>query len=179
MIQCDTNWYIITGGPSSGKSTLLTYLQSAGYVIIPEVARALIDEEIAKGKSLQEIRFDERAFQRRVFQRKIDLEEKLLSDQLTFLERGIPDSIAYYRLTGDEVEPVINASKKRKYKRVFLLEQVPFVKDYARTEDEGRANIISNFLHKAYQDVGYEVTTIPLLSVPERAEILLKYVEPS
>lgn len=178
MIQRDTNWYIITGGPSSGKSTLLTYLQSAGYLIIPEVARTFIDEEIAKGKSLEEIRSNERAFQRQIFQRKIDLEEKLPSDQLTFLERGIPDSIAYYRLTGDEVAPVINASQKRKYRRVFLLEQVPFVKDYARTENEERANIISNFLHKAYEDVGYEVTRIPLLSIPERAEILLKYIEP-
>lgn len=177
MTQLETNWYIVTGGPSSGKSTLLTYLKSAGYLIIPEVARTLIDEEIAKGKTLQEIRSDETVFQRRIFRMKTDLEERLLPEQLTFFDRGIPDSAAYYRLYGEDVEPVIQASRKRRYRGVFFLEQVPFAKDYARIEDEKKAAIISNLLHKAYADMGYEVITIPLLSIAERARLLLNYIE--
>lgn len=35
----ETNWYVLIGAPSSGKTTILDKLQSHGYLIIPEVAR--------------------------------------------------------------------------------------------------------------------------------------------
>ena len=54
-----TNWYVITGGPSTGKSKTIDYLAYLGYLIRPEVARILIDDELSKGKTLEEIREDE------------------------------------------------------------------------------------------------------------------------
>lgn len=132
----ETNWVVITGGPSSGKSTLLEYLESQGYQIVPESARMLIEAEAAKGKTLKEIRSDETAFQRQVLGMKVGIEEKLNPDELIFFDRGIPDSIAYYQICGGDATSVLRESQKRRYKAVFLCEQVPFAKDHARTEDQ-------------------------------------------
>lgn len=176
MDTIETNWYVITGGPSSGKTTLLEHLKAAGYSIVPEAARTLIDREVAAGKTIQTIRADEIAFQRKILQIKLELEERLSHDERMFFDRGIPDSIAYYYFYGDDATDIIKASLKRRYKRIFFLEQVPFEKDYARVESPAIAQRISDLLRAAYQDLGYEVITIPLRPVAERAAMILKYL---
>ena len=67
----ESKWYVITGGPSSGKTTVLKKLAELGYLTYPEAARVFIDGEMAKGKSLKEIRGDEAEFQRKVLKIKI------------------------------------------------------------------------------------------------------------
>ena len=46
-------------------------IKSKWYVIYPEAARVFIDKEMAKGKSLKEIRGDEAEFQRKILKIKI------------------------------------------------------------------------------------------------------------
>lgn len=170
----ETNWVVITGGPSSGKSTTLEYLKTKGYLITVEMARVFIDKEIAKGKTLTEVRADEAAFQHKVLQMKIALEERTPLEQLIFFDRGIPDSIAYSKIFERDITPILQASQKRRYKAVFLLEQVPFQQDYARTEDQKKASEISKLLHEAYIELGYEVVRVPLMSIEKRAKFILQ-----
>ena len=47
----ETNWYVITGAPSSGKSSVIRELENLGYRVVHEVARAYIEEELKKGKN--------------------------------------------------------------------------------------------------------------------------------
>ncbi|MEM5794016.1 MAG: AAA family ATPase [Candidatus Aenigmatarchaeota archaeon] len=42
------SWYVITGEPSSGKTTILKKLEELGYFVVPETARILIDKYIKK-----------------------------------------------------------------------------------------------------------------------------------
>ncbi|PIS15984.1 hypothetical protein COT62_00785 [Candidatus Roizmanbacteria bacterium CG09_land_8_20_14_0_10_41_9] len=56
------NWYVITGAPSAGKTTLLKELEKKGYTVIYEAARIIIDREMKKGKKLSEIRKNELEF---------------------------------------------------------------------------------------------------------------------
>lgn len=170
----ETNWYVITGGPSSGKSTTIKYLAYIGYHVVREAAREIIDEEMKKGKMLEEIRSDESAFQRIVLARKIETEKRIPPEQITFFDRGMPDSIAYYKINGDSLDSVLEASKERKYKNIFFLEQVLFEKDYARTEDEKTAEKISNLLYESYAGLGYSVIMVPKMPVSERVELILK-----
>jgi predicted ATPase len=170
----DTNWYVITGGPSSGKTKLIIHLAFMGYLTIPEAARALIDNEMSKGRTIEQIRADEFKFQKKVLKMKIDAENRIPANHIAFFERGIPDSIAYYKICRENIEPVVKASKKRRYKKVFLLEQLPFEKDYARTEDEELANKISKLLHDSYSSLGYELISVPVMkSIEERVNFIL------
>lgn len=176
----DTNWYVITGGPSSGKSKMLDRLAFLGYSIVPEAARIYIDDERSKGRTTEEIRADEAEFQKIVLNMKIDKEAKLSPKDIIFLERGMPDSVAYYQICGADIEPVILASQDRRYKGIFLLDQAPFEKDYARTEDEKQAKRISRLLNNAYRRFNYDVIRVPILgSIEERANYILNRIEPA
>ena len=47
------NFYIITGGPGGGKTSLLEFVAAKGFVYIPETAREIIRERLSKGLSVQ------------------------------------------------------------------------------------------------------------------------------
>lgn len=176
-MSIETNWYVITGGPSSGKTKVIEYLAFLGYFVIPEVARILIDLEISKGKLIEEIRSDKIKFQKKVLEMKIKIEDKISPERLTFFDRGIPDSIAYDQIYGLDIEQTAIMFRKRRYKKIFLLEQVPFRKDYGRVEDEKFANNISGLLYKSYLDLGYNVLKIPKMPIDKRAEFILKEIK--
>ena len=57
---------------------------------------------------------------------KVEIEERIAPDRLTFFERGIPDSIAYYQVCGEDVGSVREASGQRRYGGIFLLDPLPF-----------------------------------------------------
>jgi len=173
IMPIKTNWYVVTGGPSSGKSKTLEHLAFLGYPIITESARVLIDNELSKGKTIQEIRKDEKKFQIKIFDLKVQAEDRTPKNRLTFFERGIPDSLAYYRLHKQEEAPVIKASQSRKYKGIFLLEQLPFDKDYARTEDGVIAKKLSQLIYEAYIEMGYKVIKVPVMPIDKRIKFIL------
>ena len=58
-----TNWWVITGGPSTGKTALLEELAKRGYQTKPEAARVYIDDEISHGMTIDQIRINESKFQ--------------------------------------------------------------------------------------------------------------------
>lgn len=184
-MQIQTNWWVITGGPSSGKTTLIDRLHLMGYKTVPESTRIIIDEGIAEGKSLDEIRKDRVVFQRVVFARKEAIEETLPQSVLTFLDRGsLGDTLAYLSLSLGQQEPdfsvdfpgkdIILKTPKRRYQGVFLLDPLPFEADYARTEDEETARRIHQLLRDIYSGLGYEPIVVPVMSVEERISFILE-----
>ncbi len=179
MDRLKTNWYIITGGPCSGKTKIIEYLSFLGYSVIPEIARILIDVETSKGKSVEEVRYNELEFQKKVLDMKIKVENRIPCEQITFFDRGIPDTIAYDQMYGVNTDGAICFSQKREYKGVFLLKQVLFQTDYARTEDQKFADGISKSLHKVYSDLGYNVVDVPIMPIDERVQYILKIIQKS
>ena len=171
------NWYVITGGPSSGKTTTVNELSKLGFHTVPEAARLLIDREMDNGKTLEQIRVDELEFQVRVLEMKIEIEGKAPKDKTVFLDRAIPDSIAYYEFWGSDSKELEELCKERRYNKIFFLEQLPYKNDYARVEDEETANRISELLFKAYANLGYEVIRVPAMSIEDRTEFILSHVE--
>jgi predicted ATPase len=167
---------VVTGGPSSGKTTTLLELQKLGFVVFPEAARVLIDREMTKGKTLAEIRKDEAEFQRIVLEMKIETEKNILKNEIVFFDRGIPDSIAYLKNLGLETVKLEKFCQKKNYNKIFFQEQVAFEKDYSRTEDEATANKISRWLRESYENLGYEVIIIPALPVGKRVEMILEEI---
>lgn len=168
------NWYVITGGPSSGKTTLLAALAAKGHKTVEEAARTVIDTELARGKTIADIRGDEEKFQHNVLDYKIEL-EKQLSPMLTFFDRGMHDSLAYLRHYGwQPPKRGLEAFENASYKRVFLLEPLPtYTKDYARTEDASFVEAIHSFLAEAYRKYGMEPVSVPVMSVPKRVQFIL------
>ncbi len=167
------NWYVLTGSPCSGKTTVLRCLQKMGFRVEYEIARTYIDEEIKKGKTLSDIRRDEVIFQMEVLKRKVACEKLLPKNELIFFERGIPDSLAYLMLCKSDInEDTKKIIQQSDYKKIFLLEMLPYQKDYARTEDGKTAKQIERLLEQSYRDFGFDVIKVPVDSVEHRIQYI-------
>ena len=172
------DWYVIIGGPYSGKTTIINELEKLGHCVVQEAAATIINEGILKGKNIDEIRKDENEFTEVVLKKKLENEAKAPRDKIVFFDRGVPDAIAYDKvynaLTNKEV---IELCKKRDYARVFFLEMLPYKKTYERVEDKETAEKLSKCLYEAYLEYGYNVVKVPVMSVNERVEFILKKIK--
>lgn len=173
-----TNWYIIAGAPGSGKTTTINRLASLGYAVAQEAARMIIDKAMERGKTVDQVRFNEAEFQERVFRTKLDIENRLSPEKLTFIDGGgLPASVAYYRIAGLSPSVIFKKVERMKYRGVFLLERLPYKNDYARIENEKTASVLHELLCKAYQDLGYRVVRVPVDTVDERVKFILKRLD--
>lgn len=141
----------------------------------PEAARTLIDEEIAQGKTITEIRGNEIDFQWRVMKLKLKIEAELPLEEIIFLDRGMPDSIAYFQLLNLDPQEARDVCYRGLYRKVFLMEPFMFKKDYARTESPEEVARLNNFLRDAYEQLGYEVIVVPVAAfIEDRARFILE-----
>jgi predicted ATPase len=171
-----TNWYVITGAPCSGKSSVIRELQGRGYQVVHEVARAYIDAEMAKGKRLAQIKSDVFAFESRILYQKMAIEASLSTQATIFFDRGVPDSIAYFKFTGLDSKEPEEESRRVRYNKIFLFDRLRFETDAVRAETDHLAATIEQLIEKSYGMLGYDIVRVPLLTVEERADYILKYV---
>lgn len=172
----NNSWYVITGGPSSGKTTLLAELEKLGHHTVPEAARWVIDRGRAKGLTVAQIRRDEKKFQDQVLRRKVVVETKLDPAKTIFFDRGMHDSLAYYRYYNFTPDPqAMQAMQKSTYGKIFLLEPLPvFERDYSRTESDDFPLRIHKLLHNAYAEYGMQPILVPPLDLKKRTQIILQ-----
>ena len=170
------NWYVITGAPSSGKTSVICELERLGYRVVHEVARAFIDEELKKGKTIEQIKADELAFERHILYKKIKIEESLPKKEIIFLDRAVPDSIAYFKSAGLNPNEPVKKSKLVRYKKIFLFERLEFEKDRVRSENQLKAAEIELLLEKAYQMLDYDIVYVPVLSIQKRTVFILQHL---
>jgi predicted ATPase len=164
----DTRWSVITGAPSSGKSSLGLYLTLLGYRFCPETARLYTDLEMSKGRTVDDIRSDKLDFQRKVLKLHAEAEARISPSEIAFLDRSVFDGIAY-GLPPDEVM----AAYRFRYANIFFLEPVGFKKDYARVEDEAQASSLGIAVREVYSRFGLPIITVPKMSIEDRAQFIL------
>lgn len=169
------NWYVITGAPSSGKTTLVNALKERGYAISEESARTYILEELGKGKVLTEIRKDILAFQREILKRVVEKESKLNKNEVVFLDRGVPDTrgfLMYNNVT--EPEDVKSIIDKVSYKKAFILDPLPLTQDEVRTEDAEAIKGLDRTLENTYKGLEIPLVRVPVMSNEERVDFVLR-----
>ncbi|MEO9179728.1 MAG: ATP-binding protein [Candidatus Saccharimonadales bacterium] len=171
-------WYVVTGGPSSGKTTVIDGLAALGYKTHPEAARMVIDKAAASGLTVQQLRADERSFQERVFEAMLDREAKLDRQIVNIFDRGLGDSLGYLNSYGWAASrPMQNAWRNVRYGAVFLLEPLEeFTQDYARTEGAKFATEIHDHLEAAYRHLGHQPILVPKMSPSKRIQFILERI---
>lgn len=170
-----TNWYVITGGPGSGKTTIVNLLKERGYITTFEHARHYLDTQRLKGRTVEETRKNQRKFQLGVLDMQIEQENEISPDVLVFLDRAIPDALAYYRFLNLSVdEKLSKALRKVFYKKIFVLDSLPLKNDYARNEDEAAQKKIHKLIIEVYESLHFPVVRVPVLPPEERVDFILK-----
>lgn len=170
-----TNWNVITGGPCTGKTTVINILSERGYKTTIEHARHYIDMQKITGRTVEEIRKNEKEFQLGVLNMQIEEEAILDVNQQVFLDRALPDAMAYYQFLGLEYDDrLIEQCNKYCYSRVFILARLPLTNDYARLEDEAEQIRIHNLIIKVYEIFPCPIVHVPVLPAEERVDFILK-----
>jgi len=171
---------VITGGPCSGKTTIINELRKRGYFVMEEVARKII---IEKKYSKYLDRYDNEALNLLLdtYNRQIDKEKDLdkaddVYPHTVFLDRGIIDVQAYSKhLIGYTPKEILNTPVKR-YGIILALERLPLINDGLRRETEEEAKIIHQKIIQAYIDAGYTPEIIPVMSIKERLKYILEKI---
>ena len=125
-----TRWCVVTGAPCSGKTTIIHALKKRGCRVVPEAARTFINDQLARGLSFMEIRSNALVFERHILMKKIQTERQLPVDETIFLDRAIPDSIAYFLHAGLDPNEPTKASQIFKYWGVFFLDRLPYCRRF-------------------------------------------------
>jgi predicted ATPase len=173
-LRRQNQWYVLTGGPASGKTTLIEQLAARGYAVVHEHARQRIDRALHMGMSVEEARHDQLAFQLGVLEMQLEHESNTPQDQLTFFDRGIPDTLAYQRFHHLPDHPLIaQAVAECRYRKAFILDLLNFVPDYARTEDDNAQHEIQRLLETVYSSLPFPLVHVPVLPVEDRLAFVL------
>ncbi len=173
-----TNWNVITGGPCTGKTTVVNLLAQRGYKTTIEHARHYIDTQKIKGQTVEEIRQNKQEFQLAVLNMQIEEEETLNVNETVFLDRALPDTLAYYRFLGLEYdERLIDQCNKYSYKNVFILDRLPLINDYARREDEDEQIRIHKLIIEVYESFPYTIVHVPVMPPEDRVDFILQHID--
>jgi predicted ATPase len=174
----NSRFFIVTGGPGSGKSTLLRALSDLGYRTMPEAGRAIIQDQIAIGGNALPWANRE-AFAELMLSWDIrSFREAGAVGARVFFDRGIPDVIGYLQLSGLLVPSAARRAAElfRYGRRVFVAPPWPeiYSQDTERKQTVEEAEATFHAVANAYEDLGYELITMPRLPVAERAAFVLE-----
>lgn len=168
---------VITGGPGSGKTTLIEHLEIEGHTVMHEISRDVIKAAQAEGID-QLFLEDPLLFSQKLLEGRLDQfqEASTMEQQIVFYDRGMPDVTAYMDYLGstytDSFEkPCLNF----KYDSVFLLPpwQGIYLQDNERYESFDQAVLIYQFLKEGYQKYGYNIIEVPLGTIKERVHFII------
>jgi len=174
-----TQRVIITGGPGTGKSSIINELEAKGYPCHTEVSRAVIKEEMQKGTGLLPWR-DLSGFSDKVFRGQTDQYHDAEEGKINFYDRGMIDVIAYLRKDDHPSDALVELIEHYPYhKTVFLTP--PWHEIYS-TDEERKEKVedmeaIHQSLINTYQSFGYRVLEVPKTELSERVAFVLQHLE--
>jgi predicted ATPase len=171
---------VIIGGPGTGKSTIIDGLIEKGFCCYPEISREITLE--AKKQGIEQLflenplLFSELLLEGRKNQFKNALKE---TKETVFIDRGIPDILAYMHYIGDSYPPHFDlACRENLYTKIFILppwEEI-YVSDEARYENFEQAKLIHNHLLETYKNYGYELIEVPKDTLDKRILFILDHI---
>ena len=159
---------VITGGPYSGKTTLVNALANLNYKILPEVAIQVIQNKINelgmasflcwRSSHLIEL-------QSTILTIQSKNESALSLNEITVLDRGTIDNLAYLHL--NKITPpvaMLNKAKQAHYDLVIVCETLNNFDERVktgRTETYGESIRLQKIIAKTYINLGYKTIFLP------------------
>lgn len=173
--------FVVTGGPGSGKSSLIDAMTRRGFRTMPEAGRAIIQDQVRIGGPA--LPWADRAiFAELMLGWELrSYHEALASDAPVLMDRGIPDVVGYLTLCGLPVPAHIEAAAKiHPYnKRVFLAPywDAIFAQDAERKQDRQEAEATGRVMAETYTRLGYQIVELPLVGIEQRADFMAERLQ--
>ncbi|WP_298770055.1 AAA family ATPase [uncultured Shewanella sp.] len=167
---------VFTGGPSSGKTSIINTITSGGEKCVVEVGRQVIKSEVLKGG------------QALPWGNKTQFRDQMLKAELSsyqtnqhssgkvFFDRGIIDCYGYSLLEQLAfTDELVQACKENKYHQaVFIFPPWKdiYVNDTERKQGFKEAIKTYEAMYAAYTYFGYTLIEVPFVSVEERVKFI-------
>ena len=173
------NYYILAGGPGSGKTSVLRALAKQGFLTVSEAQRSVIAHQLkigGKGTPDQ----DKLEFCRLTCEQFLsDYQAHIENDETIFFDRGLPDILyAEQMICGRISDDTRNEVAHYRYNHAIFMfppwEEI-FVEDGIRPSFKASLSTYSD-LRSAYTGSGYELIEVPMCSVEARVNFILSYV---
>ena len=164
---------IITGGPSSGKTSIIDALKDEGYRCFDEVSREIIQEMNIK-TAFKNVDFEEIVFKKR---KRDFLNAK---SGVNFYDRSMLDNLAYLKKNKHAIPThlKIDCENHRNHPTVFIT--TPWEDIYAvddeRLESFKHSTRIFEALKEVYIDANYNLVDLPQSSVKERIRFIINEI---
>jgi len=169
------NFYVITGGPGGGKTSLLENLASKGYKFIPETARQIIRERISAGLAP---RPDALSFAQEIFRTDChNFNEHSDYSSVLFFDRSFVDSAwQLFCSNQDEYNKIKDTYLKIRYNnKVFITPpwKEIYQNDSERDQTYEDSIVVYERLRQWYLEHGYEVIVLPKDTIENRVKFIL------
>ncbi len=153
--------HVITGGPGTGKSSVLEKLAEEHHTI-DEVARDIMKSGLRPEDDLI-------GFQKAVAQEQKRREQQTKTPK--FLDRSLVDIIAYLEVfNGEPWDELYQDIEQANYERIFYMEKLPedlYKKDEVRRESPELQQKIHDKIYEVYDRFGYDIVKVPLFEIGE------------
>lgn len=179
---------VITGGPSTGKTSLINALEKNGYCCFHEVIRLMTHEAKEKGDLTNletnpiatvtnPMAFNQKICSARLAQYR---EAEKTDTAITFFDRGIPDVLGYMNYFKQHpTDELMAIAENNRYDFIFLLPiwKEIYVLDQERFESYEEALQIHEYLKNTYTSLGYDVIEVPKNSIENRIQFILNQLK--
>ncbi len=160
---------IITGGPGSGKTTIINRLKKMGYRIIPESANIMIGMYKIKPSAYR---------QRKIQENQIFLENLIQEESgIFFLDQGLIDIDVYNRLNKCKSVDKKIIYKSEYYNKVFVLDNLN--KKYYpdnREESYTLSKKINKKIIQEYNNYGFEIIKVKKETINNRVKFIINNI---
>ena len=149
-------------------------LAAEGFQTVPEGARLYIERELVKGRTLDEIHSNKAANQRGIRDTQLEIEHRMRADDFAFLDRALPDILAWDRVFGLNPNEFLLECFHHRYASVFILDRLALELNGLRFEGDNYTHFTGEWHIRDYNALGYSVVRVPVLTPEERMAFVLE-----
>ena len=167
------NFFLFTGGPGVGKTTLIRHLETLGERVVEETHRAVIAEQAAAGSGAAPWQ-DRTAYCELCVRRDIAKFDAMAHETArVFFDRGMLDG---FDARWNAPPELLRAAQARRYnRRVFVFPpwREIYETDAERRQDWAEAEATFGRILAGLDRFGYEAVVVPIGPVEDRAAFVL------
>jgi predicted ATPase len=181
---------VLSGGPCSGKSTMVSELAELGFPVAKEAALSVIEDLNQEMGIEAQIKYRSEhihEFQNKIYEKQVQLEHDAVIEAAKYknpfviCDRGVYDGLTYYKLFDKEADPSLKEKiEKHTYDYVFICEVLPdfdIRSETGRFEDVEMSKKLSQLSYDIYSEKKDNVIWLPAISIEDRLNFIIDYLE--